>query len=91
MDGWWSLLVGTSRVPRTRALMVTGTLMANAFAPDGSAVPTICQLTLADEELLPLIAERTLACGARLYALTPRHMSLEQLFLEVIGSEDSGQ
>jgi len=66
-----------------------GTLVANA--PDDRATPAICQLTLADEELLPLIAERTLASGARLYALTPRHISLEQLFLEVIGSEDSGQ
>lgn len=66
-----------------------GSLVANA--PGDSAAPAICQLTLTDEELLPLIAERTLASGARLYALTPRRMSLEQLFLEVIGSEDSGQ
>ena len=66
-----------------------GTLVVNT--PNDSAAPAICQLTLADEELLPLIAERTLASGARLYALTPRRMSLEQLFLEVIGSEDSGQ
>ena len=56
-----------------------------------SAAATILELTLADEELLPLIAERTLANGARLYALTPRRMSLEQLFLEVVGTEDSGQ
>jgi ABC-2 type transport system ATP-binding protein len=55
------------------------------------AVATTLDLTLADEDLLPLIAERTLASGARLYALTPRRMSLEQLFLEVVGSEDSGQ
>jgi ABC-2 type transport system ATP-binding protein len=56
-----------------------------------SAAATVLELTLADEELLPLIAERTLASGARLYALTPRRMSLEQLFLEVVGTEDSGQ
>jgi ABC-2 type transport system ATP-binding protein len=68
-----------------------GTLVANAPTPDSSAMPAVCQLTLADEELLPLIAERTLASGTRLYALTPRRMSLEQLFLEVVGSEDSGQ
>jgi len=52
---------------------------------------TTLELTLADEELLPLIAERTLSSGARLYALTPRRMSLEQLFLEIVGREDSGQ
>ena len=56
-----------------------------------SSAPATCHLTLADEELLPLIAERILASGARLYALTPRRMSLEQLFLEVVGTEDSGQ
>jgi len=72
-----------------QALGERGTLVANA--PGDNATPAICRLTLADEELLPLIAQRTLASGARLYALTPRRMSLEQLFLEVIGSEDSGQ
>jgi ABC-2 type transport system ATP-binding protein len=49
------------------------------------------QLTLADEELLPAVAERVLASGARLYALTPQRITLEQLFLEVVGTEDSGQ
>ena len=72
-----------------QALGDHGSLVANA--PSDSAAPAICQLTLTDEELLPLIAERTLASGARLYALTPRRMSLEQLFLEVVGTEDSGQ
>src|SRR5215213_3505884 len=72
-----------------QALGAHGSLVANA--PSDSTAPAICQLTLTDEELLPLIAERTLSSGARLYALTPRRMSLEQLFLEVIGSEDSGQ
>jgi ABC-2 type transport system ATP-binding protein len=55
------------------------------------AAATTLELTLADEELLPVIAERTLASGARLYALTPRRLSLEQLFLDVVGMEDSGQ
>ena len=49
------------------------------------------ELTLNDETLLPVIAERTLASGARLYALTPRRASLEQVFLQVVGTEDSGQ
>jgi ABC-2 type transport system ATP-binding protein len=49
------------------------------------------ELTVADEEMLPAIAERVLASGARLYALTPRRISLEQLFLDVVGNEDSGQ
>lgn len=56
------------------------------------AIPGILiELTLTDEAQLPLIAERTLACGAQLYALSPRRLSLEQLFLEVVGNQDSGQ
>lgn len=55
------------------------------------ALGTTLDLPIADEDLLPEIAARTLASGARLYALVPRRMSLEQLFLEVVGEQDSGQ
>jgi ABC-2 type transport system ATP-binding protein len=68
-----------------------GKLVVNGQAPTDIAAPATCELILTDEDLLPLVAERTLASGARLYALTPRRMSLEQLFLEVVGTEDSGQ
>jgi ABC-2 type transport system ATP-binding protein len=51
----------------------------------------LLHLTLADEDMLPVVAERVLASGARLYALTPQRITLEQLFLEVVGREDSGQ
>ena len=54
-------------------------------------VATTLELTLQHEDMLPLVAERVLRSGARLYALTPRKVSLEQLFLEIVGSEDSGQ
>ncbi|NJN66934.1 MAG: ABC transporter ATP-binding protein [Chloroflexaceae bacterium] len=56
-----------------------------------SANVTRLELTLRDEALLPSIAEQVLARGSRLYALVPRPTSLEQLFLEVVGTEDSGQ
>lgn len=65
-------------------------------ARDGSTAtavvttPTI-ELLVEREDVLPEIAARVIASGARLYALTPRRMSLEQLFLEVVGREDSGQ
>jgi len=74
-----------------QALGDRGSLAVNGHTPGDSHTPATCQLSLADEELLPLIAERTLASGARLYALTPHRISLEQLFLDVIGIEDSGQ
>ena len=60
---------------------------ANAPAP----APATLDLVIADEDLLPAIAEATLASGARLYALTPRRASLEEIFLQIVGTEDSGQ
>lgn len=55
------------------------------------AATTTLEFTLPDEALLPVIAERIVASGVQLYALTPRRISLEQLFLEVVGNQDSGQ
>lgn len=46
---------------------------------------------VAEEASLPRIAHATLAAGARLYILAPRRTSLEQLFLDIVGTEDSGQ
>jgi ABC-2 type transport system ATP-binding protein len=69
-------------------------LVGNGVTISGDGAATnrdLLQLTLPDEELLPTIAERVLASGARLYALTPQRITLEQLFLEVVGTEDSGQ
>jgi ABC-2 type transport system ATP-binding protein len=55
------------------------------------ATANALELTLQHEDMLPVVAERTIESGAKLYALTPRKVSLEQLFLEIVGSEDSGQ
>jgi ABC-2 type transport system ATP-binding protein len=64
---------------------------ANGITIAESAGAGLLHMTVSDEELLPTIAERVLASGARLYALTPQRVTLEQLFLEVVGTEDSGQ
>jgi ABC-2 type transport system ATP-binding protein len=53
-------------------------------------LPTTLEL-LSDEVRAPDIARAVVATGARLYALTPRRTSLEQLFLDIVGMEDSGQ
>lgn len=66
-------------------------LPTHTIPDDTNRVPVALELTLRDEALLPVIAERTVTSGARLYAFTPRHVSLEQRFIEIIGSEDSGQ
>ncbi len=60
----------------------------NRETPDG---PITCILSIPNETMLPQIAACTNQMGARLYALTPRHISLEQLFLEIVGAQDSGQ
>jgi ABC-2 type transport system ATP-binding protein len=53
--------------------------------------PVVCGLDVAEEAQLPQIVACVLAHGAQLFALAPRRVSLEQLFLEVIGTQDSGQ
>ncbi|HUS17206.1 MAG TPA: ABC transporter ATP-binding protein [Chloroflexia bacterium] len=88
-----ALLAALDALPLERRVLADG---VTAEAGDGAAPlhgpgADALSLTLADEDLLPVIAERTMASGARLYALTPRRASLEQVFLEIVGTEDSGQ
>lgn len=72
-------------------------LMASlaTFCVSGSAPqemsPGVIELDIAGEDALPQIAEHIITSGARLYALTPQRVSLEQLFLEIVGAADSGQ
>lgn len=63
---------------------------ANGSAPQETS-PGMIELEVASEDALPQIAEHVIASGARLYALTPQRVSLEQLFLEIVGADDSGQ
>jgi ABC-2 type transport system ATP-binding protein len=82
----WSFLEGeTASTPLSPG---GGHAVAGAIA---QSELTTLELVLQHEDMLPVVAERVLASGARLYALNPRKTSLEQLFLEIIGSEDSGQ
>jgi ABC-2 type transport system ATP-binding protein len=60
-----------------------------ATPPNG--VPLTLDIAVPDEALLPQIAACVLQHGAHLYALTPRRVSLEQRFLEIVGHEDSKQ
>jgi ABC-2 type transport system ATP-binding protein len=59
-------------------------------AQQDNALPTALEF-VASESCVPEVARAVIAAGAKLYALTPRHTSLEQLFLEIVGTEDSGQ
>jgi ABC-2 type transport system ATP-binding protein len=90
------LLDALHELPGVR-MAETGLHRASDMSHDGAAqtavadAVTTLDLIVPDEDLLPQIAARVVGSGARLYALTPRRASLEQLFLEVVGSEDSGQ
>jgi ABC-2 type transport system ATP-binding protein len=44
-------------------------------------------MAVADEEALPAIADWLVAGGARLYALSPQRLSLEELFVRTVTSE----
>lgn len=59
-----------------------------ASAPQGA---TTLELVVDGEQRLPQIAQAVVQSGTPLYALNPRRTSLEQLFLEIVGDEDSGQ
>lgn len=61
------------------------------LCPPAAVRHTTLMYDLLDEALLPDIAARTVGSGARLYGLTAQRRSLEQLFLDIVGSEDSGQ
>jgi ABC-2 type transport system ATP-binding protein len=44
-------------------------------------------LTVSDEAALPAIARYLVESGVELYALTPKRLSLEDLFIEVVGTD----
>jgi ABC-2 type transport system ATP-binding protein len=71
------------------ALHANGAMLA-PYPPAAFKANTL-SYDILDEALLPEIAERTIRSGARLYGLTSQRRSLEQIFLDVVGAEDSGQ
>jgi ABC-2 type transport system ATP-binding protein len=64
---------------------------AGGAIPDAApeaAETLVVELSLPSEDLLPAVAERIVASGARLYALSPRRLSLEELFVEIVGRDE---
>ncbi|MDO8671416.1 MAG: ABC transporter ATP-binding protein [Dehalococcoidia bacterium] len=41
-------------------------------------------MSLKDREMVPLVAEAIVRCGGKIYCLTPRHLSLEELFVSTV-------
>jgi len=44
-------------------------------------------LAVSDDQALPQIAHYLVTQGADLYALTPQRLSLEDLFIQVVGTD----
>jgi ABC-2 type transport system ATP-binding protein len=44
-------------------------------------------LTVADDSALPAVARHLVEHGAQVYALTPEHLSLEDLFIQIVGTD----
>lgn len=54
---------------------------------DVRADGTQVTMTVADETALPAIARYLIARGTEVYALTPQHLSLEDLFIQIVGTD----
>jgi ABC-2 type transport system ATP-binding protein len=73
--------------------LVAGLIRWGQITSDGSEisiVPDECSrlvLAVASEDVLPAVADWLVQGGARLYALAPRHLSLEELFMRTMAEE----
>ncbi len=83
-----SLVSGATRVTlRTRALTPAAAAGLAHWGRDLRAEGDVTTLTVEDEESLPAITRYLVAQGAEVYAVTPQRMSLEDLFIQIIGTD----
>jgi ABC-2 type transport system ATP-binding protein len=85
-----SLLEGETRVT-VRAGGITPTMLAGLeqMGRDVRADGTQVTLTVEGEAALPGLARYLVEQGAELYALTPQRLALEDLFIQVVGTDGS--
>ncbi len=83
-----SLLDGDTRVA-VRARGVTPEVLAGlaGFGSDLRADGEHLTLTVSDESTLPALARYLVGQGAEVFALTPQRISLEDLFIQVVGTD----
>lgn len=70
----------------TAGLERFGRNLCNADLRPGDAVSSLT-LSVSSEAVLPQIARYLAEQGAEVYAMTPEHLSLEDLFLQVVGTD----
>ncbi len=71
-------------LPTDRAALLTG---LNGFGRDARAESNRLYVTIDDQARLPDLARWLIGQGLDVYALTPQHVSLESLFLQVVGMD----
>jgi ABC-2 type transport system ATP-binding protein len=83
-----SLVDGATRVTlRTRALTPEAAAGLGQWGRDIRADGEVTTLTVDDEQALPAIARYLVSQGAEVYALTPQRVALEDLFIQIIGTD----
>jgi ABC-2 type transport system ATP-binding protein len=83
-----SLVDGATRVTlRARALSPQALAGLGQWGRDIRADGETTTLTVEDEEALPAITRYLVDQGAQVYALTPQHLALEDLFIQIIGTD----
>jgi len=65
------------------ALLETLSNLGSQVQPNGTKI----SLLVDNESIVPEIATAVAQHGAKLYELTPRHKSLEDIFVSIIGSD----
>jgi ABC-2 type transport system ATP-binding protein len=83
-----SLVNGATRVTvRARALGPETLAGLGQWGRDIRADGETTTLTIEDEEALPAITRYLVNQGVEVYALTPQHLALEDLFIQIIGTD----
>jgi len=76
--------IRTGPLPTDRAALLNG---LNRFGRDARAEGDRLYVTIDDQSRLPDLARWLIGQGLDVYALTPQHISLESLFLQVVGMD----
>jgi ABC-2 type transport system ATP-binding protein len=71
-------------VPNDRAALLSG---LNRFGREARMDGDRLYVTIDDQQRLPDLARWIIGQGLDVYALTPQHVSLESLFLQVVGMD----
>ncbi len=82
------LVNGATRVTlRTRALTPAAAAGLNQWGSDIRADGDLTTMTVEGEQVLPAVTRYLVSQGAEVYAVTPQRVALEDLFIQIIGTD----